>query len=117
MQSRRVNILLWQASGTNRKMWWCTGQKAASRRAGSLGLSWKRPLPGTENDWAWWKNAWDEQMMDAWEGDWPFMFATWVQNTLQEVEGGDGSAVSNFVHRETVRCFSEEAALLMPGIG
>ena len=56
-------------------------------------------------------------MMDAWEGDWPFMFATWVQNTLQEVEGGDGSAVSNFVHRETVRCFSDEAALLMPGIG
>ena len=81
----RVNISLWQASGTNRK---CGGAQGKKRRLDVLdrlaslgnGLS-----PVQKNDWAWWKNAWDEQMMDAWEGDWPFMFATWVQNTLQEL--------------------------------
>ena len=56
-------------------------------------------------------------MMDEWADDWPFMFATWVQKILDEVEGGDGSAVSRLVHDETVRCFSDEAALRMPGNG
>ena len=73
--------------------------------------------PAQNNDWAWWKSAWDDRMMEEWADDWPFIFATWVQQTLDEVEGGDGSAVSRFVHDETVRCFSDEAALRMPGNG
>ena len=70
-----------------------------------------------KNDWAWWKEAWDEQMMSEHVEAWPWMFASWVQKTLDDIEGGDRSAFSNFVHAEMERCFGDDPALRMPGLG
>ena len=70
-----------------------------------------------KNDWAWWKEAWDEQMMSEHVEAWPWMFASWVQKTLDDIEGGDRSAVSAFVHAETERCFGDGPALRLPGLG
>ena len=55
--------------------------------------------------------------MGEYQDDWPWMFASWVQRTLNEIEAGARSAFSNFVHADTERCFSDDPAIRMPGLG
>ena len=98
----------------------CGGAKARDRRLevlerlASLGNG---LTTAQKNDWAWWKEAWDERMMGEHGDDWPWVFSSWVQKTLDDVEAGDGAAVSAFVYAETARCFSGEPAISMPGAG
>ena len=58
-----------------------------------------------KNDFAWWKSAWDEAMLQVHRDSWVEVFAGWMQQVLDEHERGVGNAFSLFVHSETRRCF------------
>ena len=66
------------------------------------------------NDFAWWKNAWDDKMLAEHGQHWATVFAGWVQCVLKDHEGGAGNAFSIFVNSETRRCFDSEVALRVP---
>jgi hypothetical protein len=68
-----------------------------------------------KNDWVWFKDAWDEKMVVEHKGTWGGLFATWMQQVLDDYEQGIGNSISLFVHRETRRCFDLVPALLIPG--
>ena len=71
--------------------------------------------PGQKNDWAWFKTAWDTRMLTDHGEEWPRTFSAWVQQVLEDMTHEAGSnAFSTFVHRETLRCFSEQPALCIP---
>ena len=71
--------------------------------------------PEQKNDWAWFKGAWDAKMVIEHDGDWPLLFAGYVQQVLDDMAKEAGSnAFSNFVHRETLRCLSDQIALRVP---
>jgi hypothetical protein len=68
-----------------------------------------------KNDWTWFKEAWDEKMLVEHKNKWGGLFATWMQQVLDDYEKGVGNPMSIFVHRETRRCFDVVPALLVPG--
>jgi hypothetical protein len=73
--------------------------------------------PAQKNDWAWFKTAWDARLLIEHGDAWPRTFAAWIQQVLEDMERAAGSnAFSEFVHRETLRCFSENPALCIPGL-
>ena len=70
--------------------------------------------PAQKNDFSWWKDAWDANMLQEHGDDWPGVFAGWTQRVLVDYEGGWGNAFSMFVHSETRRCFDGTVALRVP---
>ena len=64
------------------------------------------------NDWAWFKQSWDEAMLAEHLEHWPMVFAGYVQGVLDDVRT---NAFSVFVFKETSRVFSSHAALSVPG--
>ena len=68
--------------------------------------------PGQRNDWPWFKDAWDKAMLTEHKADWPELFATWMQEVLND---NRSNAFSIFVHTETCRVFGGAAALQIPG--
>jgi hypothetical protein len=68
-----------------------------------------------KNDWVWFKEAWDEKMLEEHKSEWGGVFATWMQQVLDDYDRGMGNAMSVFVHKETRRCFDIVPALLVPG--
>jgi hypothetical protein len=97
----------------------CGRAKAKANRASVLdriarcgdGLS-----AAQKNDWGWFKDAWDTRMLEEHKDEWPATFASWMQKVLDGMEQ-DSATFSRFVHQETVRCFSDEVALQVPGQG
>ena len=91
------------------------GAKAKARRLEVLdrlsrlkaGLS-----PGQKNDWAWFKEAWDQAMVNEYKENWATTFSGWVQGILDDERS---SAFSVFVYNETCRIFKDTAALHVPG--
>ena len=74
--------------------------------------------PGQRNDWAWFKSAWDAKMANEHDQEWGSTFAGWMQQVVDEMaQEGGSNAFSNFVHRETLRCLSDQLALRLPGVG
>ena len=74
--------------------------------------------PGQRNDWAWFKTAWDTKMVNEHDQEWGSTFAGWIQQVLDEMtQEGGSNAFSSFVHRETLRCFSDQPALRIPCAG
>ena len=69
-----------------------------------------------KNDWHWFKEAWDEKMLDEHAADWGGTFASWIKEVLDQLEAGSRNAFSLFVHSETQRCFGSTPALLVPGL-
>jgi hypothetical protein len=67
-----------------------------------------------KNDFGWWKNSWDEKMLEEHGENWGGLFAEWAQRVLQDHEDGIGNAFSLFVHDETRRCFHEQLSLHVP---
>ena len=65
-----------------------------------------------KNDFAWWKDAWDEAMVKLHGANWAATFAGWVTNILDST---DPTAFTNFVYNETVRVLSASTALVVPG--
>ena len=94
------------------------GHKARSDvldRLASLGVGLS---PGQRNDWAWFKTAWDAKMVNEHDQEWGSTFAGWMQQVLDEMtQEGGSNAFSTFVHRETLRCFSDQPALRIPCAG
>ena len=67
---------------------------------------------GQKNDWAWFKEAWDKEMVKQHRAAWGETFAKWMQKVLEEEKG---NAFSAFVYTETCRVFHGTAALHVPG--
>ena len=67
-----------------------------------------------KNDWTWFKEAWDEKMLEEHEAEWGGVFAGWTQKVLNDLEGGAANALSLFVHAETCRCFGGVCLLRVP---
>ena len=65
-----------------------------------------------KNDFAWWKEAWDEAMVTAHGANWAAMLAGWVQNLL---DATTSNAVSQFMYDETVRVLHACKALAVTG--
>ena len=92
------------------------GAKAKRNRFGVLdrlarigaGLS-----AGQKNDWPWFKEAWDKEMVTQHGAKWASLFATWMQNVLDDERS---NAFSTFVYNETCRVFHGVAALHVPGV-
>jgi hypothetical protein len=68
--------------------------------------------PGQKNDWLWFKESWDREMVEEYGVDWASKFASWIQNLLDDDRS---NAFSTFVYTETCRVFSGIAALNVPG--
>ena len=64
-----------------------------------------------KNDWVWFKDSWDLEMVREHAADWGSLFAGWMQAVL---ENKDSNAFSVFVHNETCRIFHASAALRVP---
>ena len=67
---------------------------------------------GQKNDWSWFKEAWDKEMVKEHGANWASLFAKWMQNVLDDESS---NAFSKFVYNETCRVFHGTAALQVPG--
>ena len=67
---------------------------------------------GQKNDWSWFKEAWDKEMVKEHGANWASLFAKWMQNVLDDESS---NAFSKFVYNETSRVFHGTAALQVPG--
>ena len=67
-------------------------------------------------EWAWFKTHWDEAMCKEHKEQWPFTFPEWLQRVANDAASGDRSALSKFVHSETVRTLGGQMALVIPAI-
>ena len=68
--------------------------------------------PGQKNDWSWFKEAWDKEMVTEHGAEWASVFAKWMQSLLEDERS---NAFSTFVYNETRRVFHGTAALHVPG--
>ena len=69
-----------------------------------------------KNDWQNFCVSWDQKMAEAHGEDWAELFAQIVQNVLNLLEGGNANALSDFMHRETVRVLGDIPVLRLPGM-
>ena len=67
-------------------------------------------------EWAWFKTHWDEEMCKEHKEQWAFTFAGWLQRVADDAASGNQSALSQFVHSETVRTLGGQMALVIPAI-
>ena len=67
---------------------------------------------GQKNDWPWFKEAWDKEMVKQHGANWASVFAKWMQSVLDDE---CSNAFSTFVYNETCRVFHGSAALHVPG--
>ena len=67
---------------------------------------------GQKNDWQWFKEAWDQEMVKQHGKAWGKLFAAWMQKTLDDEHT---NAFSTFVYNETCRVFHGTPALHVPG--
>ena len=67
---------------------------------------------GQKNDWPWFKDAWDKNMVKEHGADWAQVFSEWIQGVLDDERS---NAFSIFVYSETCRVFKGAAALHNPG--
>ena len=72
-----------------------------------------RDSAGQRNDWTWFKDAWDKEMLKHHAAEWPTVFAKWMQHVLDDETT---NSFSKFVHDETRRVFKGIAALHVPGV-
>ena len=66
------------------------------------------------NDWQWFKEAWDAEMVKTHGKDWAVLFAGYIQQLLEKHNEGTTNAFSIFVHGEACRVFHDKAALHIP---
>ena len=67
---------------------------------------------GQKNDWLWFKETWDQEMVTQHGVNWASIFAGWVQSVLDDERS---NAFSLFVYSESCRVFHGTAALHVPG--
>ena len=71
--------------------------------------------PAQRNDWDYFKAAWDQGMAEAHGENWAGLFAEMIQNLLDELRGGKDTALSDFMHSETLRVLGHVPSLVLPG--
>jgi hypothetical protein len=59
--------------------------------------------PAQKADFAWWKEAWDGQMLGTHGQQWGQIFAMHAQHILDEISAGKTNAFSVMMHTETIR--------------
>ena len=69
-----------------------------------------------KNDWAWFREAWDEKMCGEHAQEWGGIFSQWMQKILDDVTDGVANAFSVFMHDETKRHFSKTPMLVLPAV-
>ena len=69
-----------------------------------------------KSDWLWFKESWDEAMLNAWGANWGGTFAAWIQGVLNNIESGTNNAFSLFVNNETRRVLDTVPALTLPSL-
>ena len=67
-------------------------------------------------EWPWFKTNWDEGMGKEHKEDWPLTLAGWMQNVANDAAAGNRTALSQFMHRETVRTLGGQLAVVVPAI-
>ena len=67
------------------------------------------------NDWDYFTTTWDKEMAEALGEDWPECFSQHVQHILEELQGGNAGALSQFMHQETQRVLGDVEVLRLPG--
>ena len=67
---------------------------------------------GQINDWSWFKEAWDQAMVNQHGERWGSLFSEWMQAVMDDESS---TAFSSFVHSETCRVFHDTVALQVPG--
>ena len=67
-----------------------------------------------KNDWQWFKESWDAEMLSLYHTNWGGKFASWIQRVLNDMDGGLSNAFSLFVNTETQRVFPHVPALMVP---
>ena len=67
--------------------------------------------PQQNNDWNWFKDAWDKHMSETYDQQWGHEFAEICQGLLDQLRQGISAAVSNFMYNETRRCLSDVSLL------
>ena len=73
--------------------------------------------PAQRSDFGWFQRDWGAAGIQDFDGEWPETFATWMQNILDEILGGNPRAFSLFVHSETKRRLSGCLAIALPAAG
>jgi hypothetical protein len=68
---------------------------------------------GQSNDWQWFKETWDHEMVNAHGAKWGGVFSEWIQAVLNDERS---NAFSFFVYNETCRVFHTTTALHVPGV-
>ena len=90
------------------------GRKAKKNRfevLGRLALNMAGLSVGQRNDWQWFKEAWDKEMVKEHGVTWASTFAKWMQNVLSDERS---NAFSTFMYNETCRVFPGMSALQVP---
>ena len=68
--------------------------------------------PAQRNDFIWFKDAWDKEMVKQHGSNWAVLFSSWIQRILHDERS---NAFSHFVFDETRRVFHDFVALHVPG--
>ena len=100
------------------------GQKnaggTASRKVRQEALSRVRLVamlsPEQRNDWSYFATTWDKKMVEAHGEEWAALFAEILQNVVNELEAGNGNALSDFMRKESVRVLGGVDVIRLPGV-
>ena len=68
-----------------------------------------------QNDWRLFATTWDAQMAEAHGADWAGLFAEIVQRLLNDLEGGNRNALSEFMRCESERVLGHVPTLRIAG--
>ena len=72
--------------------------------------------PSQKNAWAWFREAWEEQMCNEHAQEWGGTFSQWMQKILDDLSDGVANAFSMLMYEETKRHFSKTPMLVVPSI-
>ena len=68
-----------------------------------------------KNDWQHFQSTWDQKLAEAHGADWAEMFAQIMQNVLNGLEGGEPNALSDFMHKESLRVLGDVPVVSVRG--
>ena len=68
------------------------------------------------NDWSWFKDTWDDAMLNEHKAEWGLLFSQWMQCVVNDFSSGTANnAFSKFVFDEHRRVLGRYLGLQVPG--
>ena len=68
------------------------------------------------NDWLWFKDTWDDAMLNEHKAEWGLLFSQWMQCVVNDFSSGTANnAFSKFVFDEHRRVLGRYLGLQVPG--